>query len=221
MSAETVPAQDAKEPEINVNQEVQPVEPNQEPIVEAPAVETPALEESKETQVPLKALQKERQKRQEIEYEYKYYKEQQDKARQPQEPDESQYDPVTKADLNKQLADRELEIVRKVQESDWRRNNPDKATLIDQGKLDEFLKQYPNQKFAIANSTNRYAEAWDIMQRYEPKQKAVTKAAPVEKQAPGSPSGVPKAAGINQAVNMMHMSDTEYEAWVASKCRRG
>lgn len=216
MSTETVPV----EKESVANQEEKPVEQNQETVVENAAAEPPASEETKEeTQVPLKALQKERQKRQEIEYEYKYYKEQQEKTKQPPEPDESQYDPVTKADLNKQLAAKEMQIIRSVQEAEWRRNNPEKAAIVDE-KLEGFLKQKPHYVSALNAVTNRYSEAWELMDKFTPKQKAASKPAPVKSEAPGSPASVPKAAGINQAVDVMQMNDKEFADWRASKRKR-
>jgi len=91
-----------------VQEETQVV--NQEPVATDEQVvenqEAQAEEPVKEQNVPLSALQKERRKRQDAEQELKVYREHQLKQMQetaPQEEDESQYEPITKAEFNKQL----------------------------------------------------------------------------------------------------------------------
>ena len=59
-----------------------------------------------------------------------------------------------------------------------------------------------------------------LMEALTPKQQAALKPQSAKREAPGSPVGVPKAAGVNQAVDLMAMSDSEYTAWRASKKRR-
>jgi hypothetical protein len=52
------------------------------------------------------------------------------------------------------------------------------------------------------------------MNALSPKQKTALKPnAALKKDAPGSPTSLPKAAGMNQAVDVMAMNDTEYLAW--------
>jgi hypothetical protein len=185
---------------------------------EAPEVEkedsAPEIEERK---VPLSALQKERRKRQEIEMELKVYKEQIKPSSQEPVADDSQYEAVTKADLGKNQA----QIIRAVEERNWIRDNPEKAEFINE-KLSDFLKQRPNLAAAIEGVTNRYEEAWELMDKLTPKQKASLKASkPVlGKDAPGSPAAIPKAAAINQAVDVMSMTDDEFAKWRQSQRKR-
>jgi ribosome-binding protein aMBF1 (putative translation factor) len=133
-----------------------------------------------------------------------------------QEEDDSQYEPVTKAELKKQQA----QIVRDVEEKTWIRQNPEKAEIINE-KLANFLKQRPNLTAAIEAASNRYEEAWELMDKLSPRQKAALNNPPATKKVtPNSPSGIPKAAGMNQAVDLMNMSDSEFAAWRKSKRSR-
>ncbi len=207
MSAETVPVQNVVEEEV-VEQAVEPVEQQ---------AETPVQEQPKEEHVPLSALQKERRKRQEVEQELRWHKEQM-MARKPDpvpEPDESLLESATKEDLGKV----KQQVVRDVEERSWIKANPEKVAEINE-KLAEFLKQRPNLASAIESATNRYEEAWELMDKLTPKQKAALKTAPAKKDAPGNPAAMPKAAAINQAVDVMNMSDSEFNAWRQSQRKR-
>ena len=208
MSAETVPVQEKIEEdaaELMVEAETQPEVIENEPP-------------SKEERVPLSALQKERKKRQEAEEELKVYRDrqlQEMKSKPPVE-DDSRYESATKEDLGKS----QQQIIRAVEERNWIKQNPEKAESVNE-KLAEFLKQRPNLASAIEGATNRYEEAWELMDKLTPKQKAALKPAnAAKKDAPGNPAGVPKAAALNQAVDVMHMSDSEFAAWRQSQRKR-
>jgi len=105
----------------------------------------------KEQHVPLSTHIKERRKRQELEMENRFLKEQQQKA---QEPDNSQYESVTKQDLGQY----EHQLLRKIEEKNWIKNNPEKFEKVNE-LLPEFLQRRPNLASAINDSTNRYEEA--------------------------------------------------------------
>ena len=211
---------------VAVENQEQVQEVVQEDTQEAPVNDTEAFEdaqvqeEAKEQNVPLSALQKERKKRQDAEAELKMYREHQLKQMQQpetQEEDESQYEPVTKAELKKQ----EAQMLRNVEERVWIRQNPEKAEVINE-KLTNFLKQRPNLAAAIEAAPNRYEEAWELMDKLSLKQKEVLKSQPaIKRDTPNSPSGVPKAAAMNQAVDVMSMTDSEFAAWRKSKRKRG
>ena len=202
MSTETVPAEN-KEVEETIVEPVAEQQEEQEPI------ETP---EPKEQHVPLSALQKERRKRQEIEQELRSLREQSAK---PSEPDDSAYEAATKADLGKF----QQQTIRAMEERNWIKQNPERADEVNE-KLTEFLKQRPNLAAAIEGATNRYEEAWELMDKLTPKQKAALKATPARKDAPGSPGSIPKAAAMNQSVDVMTMTDSEFDAYRASKKQR-
>jgi len=177
--------------------------------------------QEKEQQVPLSALQKERKKRQEYEQELKAYRDfqlkQMQMAQQPKEEDPSQYEPITKADYERAKNAEKLSIMREVEEKIWIKNNPDKIEEINE-RLTEFLKQRPNLVAAIESSSNRYEEAWELMDKLSPKQKiALTKPLAEKKSSPGSPAVVSKSASMNQAIDVMNMSDEEFDAWRRSK----
>lgn len=196
-----------------VSDEHEPIEQPIEQEVQETAQESQEVEEQ-QTQVPLSALQKERRKRQEAEEKARLWEEHQARASQ-QESEEDQYEPITKA----QAKEDKREILRSVREETWKEKFPDRAAEVD-AKLDEFLKTKPHLALAIKAAPNRYEEAWELMDKLTPKQKAALKetAAP-KREAPGSPSGIPKAAGINQAVDVMNMTDAEFSKWRASKRR--
>lgn len=178
-----------------------------------------AHEEQQEShvQVPLSALQKERKKRQELELELKWERGRQNQAPQaPQEEDNSRYETATREDL----INAQQEAIRVVEERNWIRNNPEKYERVN-AELETFLKQRPNLTTAIKDAYNRYEEAYALMNALSPKQQQQLKK-PVEKKiAPGSPSSVPKAAALNEKVDVMSMTDSEYHAWrVQQKKRR-
>lgn len=193
-----------------------------DPIVEnlSEPVETEQSEPQveKEERVPLSALQKERRKRQEIEQEYKWFKEQQQaQMRQaPVEPDDSLQDAATKEDLSKA----QQNVIRAIEERNWIKQNPEKAEEINE-KLAHFLKTRPNLAPAIEAATNRYEEAWELMNALTPKQKSALRAAPpAKKDAPGSPNAAPKAAILNQVLDFSSMTDAEYNSWRAAQRKR-
>jgi len=168
--------------------------------------------EQKVTQVPLYELQKERKKRQEMEYEIQRLREIQ--AQKAVEEDETQYESVTRKDLGQS----KQEIMREVEENIWRKSNPERFSYVDEN-LKEFLNKRPNLATAIMQSENRYEEAWELMNALSPKQKQQLRAAPAKKETPGSPSAVPKAAGINQTMDVMEMSDSEFRSWRSAQKR--
>ena len=207
MSTETVPVQN----EVVEEQVEQDLDQEQQ------AVESLPQEQQREEQVPLSALQKERRKRQEIEHELKWHKEQM-MARKPEpetEPDESLYETATKEDLGKF----KQQVLREVQETNWIKSNPDKAADIND-RLPEFLKQRPNLASAIEAAQNRYEEAWELMDKLTPRQKVALKQVAARKDAPGNPAGIPKAAALNETINFSQMSDTEFNAWRQAQRKR-
>lgn len=191
----------------------EPVEETVEPVEEA-AEESSTQEEEvtqQETQVPISALQKERRKRQDAEAQNAWLL-QQKETREPVEEDLSQGDIATKGDVNASVQ----EAVRKIEETRWIRDNPERYELINE-KLPEFLKQRPNLVPAINSSMNRFEEAWTLYNAFTPTKR--TRAAPV-KEAPGSPGSIPKAAAMNEAVDVMKLSDAEFLKWRKSKSTR-
>lgn len=215
---------------------VEEQEPVETQVVETEVVETneeQVNEPVQEQSVPLSTHIKERRKRQEAEQriierdqELKMFREHQLKQmQQPKtmEDDGSQYEPLTKADearIKQDLAREADEKSREKDEKKWIRQNPEKAEIINE-KLTNFLKQRPNLAAAIEAAPNRYEEAWELMDKLSPKQKAALQAPPAAKKvAPNSPSGIPKAAAMNQAVDVMTMTDSEFAQWRAAQRKR-
>ena len=174
--------------------------------------------EVEEKQVPLSALQKMRKRAQEAEMRAEIlekYQRQQPKQQEPEE-DLRRYESATIADLERV----QEQSVRIAEERFWIRQNQERYEYVNEN-LDKFLKQRPNLAHAINSASNRYEEAWTLMEALSPKQrKQMVAPSPVKKEAPNSPSGVPKAAAMNQAVDLMSMSDKEFAEWRASQKRR-
>ena len=189
----------------------------QEPIQEA--IAEPDVQEEKKTMVPLTALQKEREKRKEAELQAQW--ERQERMRlqtqeKPPEEDNSRYESATKEDieLSQQRA------LKAFEEKMWMKQNPDKVQQLEE-LLPTFLKQRPHLARAIEDAPNRYEEAYILMEALSPKQQTeLKKAVKPKAEAPNSPGSVPKAAVLNDAVDVMNMSDQEFAAWRRSKQKR-
>lgn len=170
---------------------------------------------SKEEQVPLAALRRERLKRQELEIENRLLREQSAKAQPQEQNEDTQYESATKGDLGRTAKD----VVRQVEERLWIKNNPDKYERVNE-LLPEFLKRRPNLASAIDTASNRYEEAWELMDKLTPKEQKQLRAPPApKKEAPGSPTGSPKASALTEAVDVMSMSDADFARWRQSKRR--
>ena len=204
------------------------VEPQEDAVttMELPQEEASEVEQDEQTnasesrtQVPLSALQKERKKRQELELELQWERQRQERERSPKpEPveDETRFESATREDLAKT----QEETVRILEERLWIKSNPEKYERINEF-LPQFLKQRPNLASAINSASNRYEEAYTLMEALTPKQQQQIKAsAAPKKEAPHAPTGVPKAAAMNQAVDVMSMNDSEFLAWRKEQRRR-
>lgn len=206
------------------------VEPQAEPIeqiMDQVELDTNALEGNEQaekpekTMVPLSALQKLREKKKELELELQWERQRNAQQAQPQKPaedDNSRYESATKEDLSRS----QQEAIRVIEEKLWIKQNPEKYERINE-QLSTFLKQRPNLVLAINQAANRYEEAYELMDKLTPKQQQqlAKQSAPIpKKEAPNAPGGVPKAAALNEAVDIMGMSDTEFAAWRQAKKKR-
>ena len=206
MTEETVTPQE----EI-VQDMVQTAEAVQEPV----ETQAETVPEMREEHVPLSALKKERKRRQELEQQLEWER-QQRPAQQAPEEDLSKYESATREDLSRV----QEEAMRGFEERLWIKQNPEKYEKVNEN-LQTFLKQRPNLASAIANAGNRWDEAYTLMEALTPKQKQQLKVASVpKKEAPQSPSGVPKAAAMNEAIDVMNMSDSEFSSWRQSQKKR-
>jgi hypothetical protein len=197
-----------------------------EQVQEAPEQETHENNEShsEKTMIPLSVAQKLREKKKELELELQWERQEKQRLQQmsmqyqqkPVEEDTSRYESATREDLSKS----QNEIVRIVEEKQWIKNNPEKFERV-QELLPKFLKQRPNLASAISEAVNRYEEAYILMEALTPKQQQqISKPVIPKREAPNSPGGVPKAAAMNEAIDVMNMSDSEFSAWRNSKKRR-
>lgn len=168
--------------------------------------------------VPLRAVQKERRKRQEAEaeshrraVELEFYKSQLNKTETVQE-DESEYETASRKELRDTASQTGENVKRDLREEIWAETYEAKAEWVD-ANLANFLKQRPNLTTAINGSKNRYKEAYELMTALSPKEQARLTEKPKRKDAPNTPNSIPKAAGVNQAMNLMDMSDSDFNEW--------
>lgn len=190
------------------------------PIQDVVMEQTEAEQVEVEKQVPLSALQKERKKRQEAEMRAQMLEEQQQRAQsQPPKEEEDAYESLTKKEFRQETNLTKQEIIRDIEERAWQRANPEKYDIVNE-KLPKLLKLKPNLAYAIANSLNRYEDAWDMLNAFDKEQSRPQSRSVQQKNTPGSPSSVPKAAGINETIDVMSMSDKEFAEYRAAKRRR-
>lgn len=178
---------------------------------------------SSKKMIPLHVAQKLREQKRELELQLQW--EQQERQRlmhtgqapKIPEDDNSRYESATREDLSRS----QEEIVRIVDERRWIKDNPEKYEQVNE-YLPKFLKQRPHLAAAINLAPNRYEEAFQLMEALTPKQQKQLHQAtkPPKQEAPNAPGGVPKAAALNEAVDVMNMTDAEFSAWRASKRKR-
>ena len=210
--------------------DVEAVEPQAEPIdniIEEAMPEQDDGDSGNETEqssskmIPLSVAQKLREKKKELEMELQFERQerqrmiaQQNAIQKPVEEDNSRYETATKEDVKLS----QEEVFRAVEEKLWIKQNPEKYERVNED-LAKFLKQRPNLASAIHQATNRYEEAYELMAALTPKQQRDMRAAPTvqKKEAPNAPGGIPKAAALNEAVDVMAMNDTEFRNWMQSK----
>lgn len=181
-------------------------------------IEQQIEKEEKTTMVPLSALQKVREKKRELELELQWERQrnaQQQSVQTPSEEDNSRYESATKYDLQQT----QQEAIRAIEEKLWIKQNPEKFEKINE-YLPTFLKQRPNLASAISAASNRYEEAYTLMDALTPKQqKQLVKESSPKKEAPLAPSSIPRGAPLSDAVDVMQMSDAEFSEWRKSQRR--
>ena len=165
------------------------------------------------TMVPLSALQKMREKKKELELELQWERQKSAQiaqtASKPAEEDNSRFESATREEL-KLSQEQSLKLM---DERLWIRQNPEKLEMINE-QLPQFLKQRPHLAAAIDLAPNRYEEAYTLMSALTPKPQQPHQAPKTQKkEAPNSPGGVPKAAALNAVVDVMNMSDAEFNDW--------
>lgn len=203
------------EPQEQMEEIIEQAMPDQENSVEEADREE---KQSSKTMIPLSVAQKLREQKRELELELQWERQRAARERQqaPVEEDNSRYESATREDLTKS----QEEAIRLIEERLWIKQNPEKYELVTEN-LPKFLKQRPNLVSAINHSTNRYEEAYTLMDALTPKQKnQLMEQSKPKKEAPNAPSGIPKAAAMNQTVDVMSMSDKEFAEWRQSKRRR-
>lgn len=189
-------------------------EENQEAVVaEQPQVEShESHDEPEEKQVPLKALQAERKKRQEAEYQSRWLQEQLQTSQQTQSQSASDDgdELMTKADYSRMTQNQLAQLKRQTLEEAFLSDHPDVVDLVET-ELPEILKKKPWLAHAIDNSTNRYKTAYEVIQDYKPKTENVRKRLAENQEKPGNASSVSKGGEISK--DFSKMSNEEFKQY--------
>lgn len=172
--------------------------------------------EQPERQVPLKALEAERKKRQEIEAQNRVLQDYALRFQQMQEqmqnqktpvPEEDETDLVNKRDLKQfreHFTKEEFALMkREIAEETFKEVNPEAIRQINT-HLKEIIERKPWLAESIDNAPNRYARAYEIVKDFAPtlaaKKNVEQEAKRIVENAkkPGSPTAVGKAANLSQ-----------------------
>jgi hypothetical protein len=201
----------------------------EQPVVSEPVVDAGSdnqVADQAERQVPLSALEAERQKRQERDEENRYLRElaTQQKAQlesmqqRPAAQDNSDEDLVNKRDLRQfkdQLSKEDfIQMKREIAEESFKDANPEAIRQIDM-HLKEIIERKPWLAETIERAPNRYSRAYEIVQDYAPalKANAAAKQSKAEdakrivdnSKKPGTPAVVGKPANMSQGDYMKSM----------------
>jgi hypothetical protein len=204
MGEETTEAAVAEQPQEVVQQESQAQE----------------AQTQEEKQVPLKALQAERRKRQEAEYQAKWMQEQLQSAQSNPKANNAEDDGdelLTKSDFTKMSQSQLVEFKRQTLEESFISQHPDAMDTIET-ELPEILKKKPWLAHAINNSPNRYQTAYEVIKDYRPKTENVRQRIAENAEKPGSPAGVGKGGSISKDYSKMSNSEfREYRQSLRNK----
>lgn len=171
----------------------------------APETTTQDLDSEQPRQVPLKALEAERRKRQDLEAQNKILQDMiRDKEAQkaPPEPPEDLEEFATRGEVRRYLEQQKHIQKREVLEEAYKEMNP---AAIDQinANLEEILKKKPWLAQSIEAAPNRYARAYEIVQDYTPKpvDNIANNAKRIAQNAvkPGNPASIAKPAQSSKA----------------------
>lgn len=168
-------------------------------------VEVDQVQEEK--QVPLKALQAERRKRQDAEYQTQWMQEQLKTAQGAQQkPADDGDELLTKSDYTRMTGIQLAELKRQTLEETFLQDHPDIVDAVETD-LPEILKKKPWLAHAISNSQNRYKTAHEILQDYKPKGENVRKRIQENSEKPGSPTSVGKGGEIVRDLSKMSRAE--------------
>lgn len=200
--------------------EAKEVESNTEEVVNE------TVEEQQERQVPLKALEAERRKRQEAEAENRLYQQHLSQPQQPAAPEEDDGDDwVTKKEYRKSVKSELYQTKREILEEAFVQSNPDAYKQINDD-LPELIKQKPWVKEVIENAPNRWQRASELVKDLYHKPELVKKSQAAQKvvenaQKPGSPTTVGKSATSSKVDYMRSIRGTPEWDQYRAKLRRG
>jgi hypothetical protein len=192
--------------------------------------------EQQERQVPLSALEAERQKRQERDQENLYLRELAQRQKSQLDslakaaPDEDDEEFVNRRDLKqfKEHLSREdlAAMKREIAEESYKEANPESIKQINM-HLEQIIEKRPWLADSIKAAPNRYSRAYQIVQDYAPMvQKRSSQADDAKRivensKKPGSPVTAGKAANMSQADNMLSYRGKKDWAAERARLRRG
>lgn len=168
-------------------------------------------------QVPLEALEAERRKRQELEYQVMMMQQQTQQKLKEQEEDDDDF--VSKAELKRRIAEATNSSKREVLEQAFCDANPAALDQIN-SHLEDIIKRKPWLAKVIDESPNRFARAYEIVQDYMPQPQSKAPAqrfsdpradaqrAIQNSQKPRNPSTISKGQNLNGADYLKSIAGT-------------
>jgi glutathione S-transferase len=168
---------------------------------------------SEERMVPLKALEEERRKRQELEYQAQWMQSQMQQAQNPLQNQQAQ--PAEEEDeYTREIMTRMEQKFRDKMEKQYLAQNPDALSRIQQD-LAPILQKKPWLAAAIQSAENRYAAAMEVINDYAPKREDDTTKRMVDNaEKPRSPAqGAVKGGSVSRLEMMSKMSPGEFGQW--------
>lgn len=185
-------------------------------VAEDQDTQQPPEQKSPPRHVPLEALEAERRKRQELEYQVMMMQQSQ-QAQKNEEEDDDEW--VSKAELKKRITEATQSSKREVLEQAFCDANPSAIEQINI-HLEEIIKRKPWLAKVIDESPNRFARAYEIVQDYAPVQqtkpsnqkysdpKNDAAKAIQNSQKPGNPSTIAKTPNVSGADYLKSIAGT-------------
>lgn len=166
-----------------------------------------------ERMVPLKALEEERRKRQELEYQAQWMQQQMQSVQSPLQGQQGQ-PAEDEDDYTREIMTRMEQKFRDKMEKQYLAQHPDALNRI-QSELTPILQKKPWLAAAIQNAENRYQAAMEIINDYAPKREDDTTKRMVDNaEKPRSPAqGAVKGGSVSRLEMMSKMSPGEFGQW--------
>lgn len=178
------------------------------------AQDAPQEAQERDRMVPLKALEEERRKRQELEYQAQWMQQQLQNSQNVMQTAQAQPESDDEDEYGRELMQRMEHRFRQKQEQKFLQKNPECLDRI-QKELAPILQKKPWLAAAINAAENRYEAAMEVINDYAPKRENDTTKRMVDNaEKPRSPAqGAVKGGSVSRLEMMSKMSPGEFGQW--------